>query len=302
MLKPGVASGYDPEVTEACERVLVTLLRSLGPWRDSIFLVGGLTPRYLIKARPPEANPHAGTGDLDLVVDFAILNDIEAYRTLEDNLKAIGFERAENGNGAKLAWRWKTTLENGVTMVVEFLADNAELSGGKVMELPTDGNVSALNIPHASMVFDHHETLEITADLLDGQGRTTETVRYADIVSFTCLKAFAFDHRAEPKDAHDLVYCLENLEGGLEAARSAFLAALKGQHAEVVRQALQLLKGRFLDPDADQSYRRNGPVAVALFEIEGDPDQEDGLRDRRVLRQRLVADLMTAFLADLPPV
>ena len=70
------------------------------------------------------------------------------------------------------------------------------------------------------MVFDHHEMVEITAELLDGGGMTTETIRHADIVSFTCLKAFAFDHRAEPKDAHDLSYCLEHYKGGTEAVRS----------------------------------------------------------------------------------
>src|SRR3546814_4123003 len=95
-------------------------------------------------------------------------------------------------------------------MILEFLAEHPELGGGKVKVLPTEGNVSALNIPHASMVFDLHDKTELTAELLDGEGLATETVRYANIVSFTCLKAFAFDHRNARKDAHDLVYCLEH--------------------------------------------------------------------------------------------
>ena len=47
MNKPGTVGGYKDEVTRNCERVLVTLLRGLGPWKDSVYLVGGLTPRYL---------------------------------------------------------------------------------------------------------------------------------------------------------------------------------------------------------------------------------------------------------------
>lgn len=31
-----------------------------------------------------------------------------------------------------------------------------------------------------------------------GGGRATETLRYADLVSFTCLKTFALEHRGEP--------------------------------------------------------------------------------------------------------
>jgi hypothetical protein len=39
MTKPTTADGYENKVTENCERVLVTLIRGLGPWRDSIFLI-----------------------------------------------------------------------------------------------------------------------------------------------------------------------------------------------------------------------------------------------------------------------
>jgi hypothetical protein len=299
MTKPQTMSGYQSAVTEACERVLVTLLRGLGPWKDSVFLVGGLAPRYLIKARPPQVPHHAGTGDVDVVIDFGILTETEAYRTLEENLKAMRFERAENDAGKKQSWRWKAEIDRGTTMILEFLADDPEKSGGRVTELPTEGNVTAMNIPHASMVFDLHETVEITADLLDDRGRATERVRYADIVSFTCLKAFAFDQRSEPKDAHDLVYCLEHYDGGTDAAIAAFLVALDGKHGEVIRLALSRMASRFTDPNPEESYLRDGPVAVARFDDETDPGDDAELRNARILRQRRAADLITGFLLPL---
>ncbi len=40
-----------------------------------MFLVGGLTPRYLVAARPPEVPAHAGTLDVDIVIDLQILAD-----------------------------------------------------------------------------------------------------------------------------------------------------------------------------------------------------------------------------------
>ena len=297
MPKPQTISGYEDMVTDACERVLVTLLRGLGPWKDSVFLVGGLAPRYLVTARPPKVPKHAGTGDVDIVVDVGILTTTEAYSTLEENLKAMNFERAENDKGAKQSWRWRAEIEDGTTMILEFLADSPELGGGKVKELPSDGNVSALNIPHASMVFDHHGTVEITADLLSGKGRATEVVRYADIVTFTCLKAFAFDQRFERKDAHDLIYCIENLEGGVGAAQSAFAAALTGPHADAIREALTRLAVRFRDPNPDESYLRDGPVAVASFEDdEADVSADHDLLNARILRQRHAAEIMADFL------
>ena len=300
MSKPKTFDAYNGAVTEAAERVLVTLLRGFGPWKDTVFLVGGLTPRYLVAARPPEVPQHAGTGDVDVVVDVAILTDTEAYSTLEENLHAMGFERGTNESGVKVSWRWEARLETGATMVLEFLAEHPELGGGKVKVLPTEGNVSALNIPHASMVFDLHDTTELTAELLNGGGLATEVVRYANIVSFSCLKAFAFDHRNARKDAHDLVYCLEHYPGGLDSVISAFNDALAGSHAEAVQEALAKLKTRFVHEDPDQSYRRDGAVAVARFEDnDADVDDNEEIRDLRILRQRQVADLMGQFFAAL---
>jgi hypothetical protein len=300
MAKPQSIYGYEAAVTEGCERVLVTLLRGLGPWKDSVYLVGGLTPRYLIAAQPPKVPRHAGTGDVDVVVDMGLLTDTEAYATLEDNLLAMNFERVTNDKGHKVSWRWQTKVEGNATLILEFLADAPNLAGSKVTELPTDSQVTAMNIPHASMVFDLHEAKEITAELLNGGGRTTEVVRHADIVSFTCLKAFAYDQRHEGKDAHDLLYCLEHYEGGVDAIHAAFKAALQGKHGDVIREALNRLAVRFCDANPDESYLRDGPVAVASFEYAvADFEGDEELRNQRILRQRQAADILRAFLQPL---
>lgn len=297
MVKPQMMDGYEAAITDGCERVLVTLLRGLGPWKKSVYLIGGLTPRYLVAARPPEVPRHAGTNDVDVVVDMGLLTDMKAYATLEDNLLAMKFERGTNQKGDKVSWRWQAKVDGGATLILEFLADAPNLSGGKVTELPTDSQVTAMNIPHVSMVFDLHVSKEITAELLNGGGRTTEVVRHADIVSFTCLKAFAFDDRFERKDAHDLVYCLEHYAGGLDAAHTAFKIALEGEHEAVIREALARLTVRFCDPNPEEAHLREGPLAVAKFEDDdADIDRDDELRNRRILRQRRVADLMRAFL------
>ena len=175
MKKPTAIQGYNETVTDACERVLVTLFRHLGPWRDSIFLVGGLTPRYLIKERPPAVPAHAGTGDVEVVVDMKLLADTEAYRTLEDNIRVIGFTRSENDKGQKLSWRWQQELVDGTVLILEFLTDGGDEKGGALQELPSEGAVSAIRIPHSAMVLDHHEAVEITAELLGDGGVTTET-------------------------------------------------------------------------------------------------------------------------------
>lgn len=41
-------SDYDGATTARCERALITLLGALGPWRERIYMVGGLAPRYIV--------------------------------------------------------------------------------------------------------------------------------------------------------------------------------------------------------------------------------------------------------------
>jgi len=297
MIKPSTSEGYSDLYTLDCERVLVTLLRGLGPWKESVYLVGGLTPRYLVPARPPAVPAHAGTMDVDIVIDLQLLADTEAYHTLEDNLRRMGFERAENDQGVKLSWRWQTRTEHGALMVLELLADAPQIAGGRVQPLPTAGTISALNIPHSSIVFDLHQVTEIRAELLGENGLAVERIKHADIVSFTCLKAFAFDQRFERKDAHDLVYCLEHAPGGLASVATSFREALSGRHQDVLHEALDILRRRFADDATSEGFRKDGPVAVAKFEI-GDQSGPDE-REARVLRQRQASDAIDRLLSEL---
>jgi hypothetical protein len=295
MAKPATFDGYSDEYTLDCERLLVTLLRGLGPWKESVYLVGGLTPRYLVWQRPPAVPAHAGTQDVDLVIDLQLLANTEAYHTLEENFQKMGFERAENERGQKLSWRWQTRTKRGALMVLELLADAPEVAGGRVQALPTDGTISALNIPNSSIVFDLYQVAELRAELLGDNGIATEIVRHANIVSFTCLKAFAFDQRNERKDAHDLIYCIEYAPGGLDAVAAAFRTERDRQHAVVIRDALAILHRRFASDATTEGYRKDGPVSVAKFELsEGeDPD----VREARVLRQRQASDVIDQLLA-----
>lgn len=294
MAKPATLDGYSDQYTLDCERVLVTLLRGLGPWKDSVYLVGGLTPRYLVAARPPMVPAHAGTMDVDIVIDLQILADTEAYHTLEDNLKKMGFERAENEAGKKLSWRWQTRTEHGALMVLELLADAPDIGGGKVQPLPTEGTISALNIPHSAIVFDLYQVTEIQAELLGGNGVTTERIKHANLVSFTCLKSFAFDQRFERKDAHDLIYCIEHAPDGEEAIAEAFRKELAGKHGDVVKASLSILRDRFAQDEKTEGYRKDGPVSVAKFEL-GDGDEPE-LREARALRQRQASDVIEQLL------
>jgi hypothetical protein len=232
---------YDEVTTERCERALVTLLGDIGPRKDRIYLAGGLAPRYIVGTLPENARPHLGTTDVDLVISIAVDDDsLEAYRTLESNLKKGSFT-----NKGEPSFRWKKTVED-ITVIVEFLCETDKVEPGRIYK-PKEGlgsGLGAFNVRGAGLVSCDYIEVEIEAERLDAGGISRMPVRVANILSYTVLKILAFQDRHEHKDAYDLVFCLLNYGDGPEdAGRIARESPIR--NAVQVRDALRLLAERF---------------------------------------------------------
>jgi hypothetical protein len=275
-VKPKHQGGYTALHAELCERTLVTVLRGLGPWKTGVYLAGGLVPRYLI-ARPPEGHPgppHAGTTDVDLVLDLQVLASVDAYRRLEQNLRALGFVRGTNDEGRVQHFSWRKPVGDGVTVVVDLLCDADLGEGGQVAELPGERRLSALKIPGAHLVVADHVEVELTAALLDERGVATETVRVANVVPFVVLKALAYEDRFEEKDAYDLIYCLMHFGGGPEDVAAQFVERLERWPDEpLLPRAVEILRTRFASDEQTPGARKDGPISYARFLA--DPGRRD---------------------------
>jgi hypothetical protein len=286
-LSRGHFTDYDEATTARCERALVTLLGDLGPWRERIYLVGGLAPRYLVGELPPGARAHVGTTDVDLVIGLALGDETpETYRTLEDNLEKSHFDPREPG------FRWAREVE-GVKVVVEFLCETGAVAAGLVFRPKagsTGSRVGAFNVRGANLVgYDYVERV-LEGERLDGGGRSKVTLRVANVLPYTVLKILAFQDRHENKDSYDLVFCLLHFGEGPDAA------GREAAHSAVARDpqvadALALLAERFADVDQD------GPTAYAAFLAEaGDDGEAARLRREAVATVRRFLDAFHAAL------
>jgi hypothetical protein len=165
---------YDEVTTARCERALVTLLGDIGPWKDRIYLAGGLAPRYIVGTLPEGAPPHVGTTDVDLVIGIAVEDESpEAYRTLENNLHKGGFEDESS-------FRWKRKVDD-VTVTVEFLCETDRVEPGKIFK-PKEGlgsGLGAFNVRGAQLVTRDYIQVDIEAERLDGGGKSRVIVRDA---------------------------------------------------------------------------------------------------------------------------
>lgn len=78
--KPTTAASYYADVTTACERTLLTLLGAFGSLKGTLRLVGGLVPRYLTPEAPPDVPAHAGTSDVDVVLNIQVIAQGVTFR------------------------------------------------------------------------------------------------------------------------------------------------------------------------------------------------------------------------------
>ena len=276
--KPRTASGYHADVTAACERTLLTLLGAFGTLKQTLRLVGGLVPRYLTPETPPDVPAHAGTSDVDIVLNIQLIAEGNGYASLADQLKARGFMRYIDPQGRAISWRWTRQVNEHISVFVEFLQEAGDHAPGKPISV--DGErVSALPVKYAGIVHDWFAEISITGELLDAGGILTDTIRIADAPSFIILKALALSDRFEHKDAADLIHVIR-YAGTLEDVAMMFVEReLSGQHPGAIDVGIDALRRLFCDDDAAQGYMKVGPVRYAEFHSTG--DEEAQVRDQR---------------------
>ena len=246
---------YDEDTTARCERTLLTLLGNLGPWRERIYLVGGLAPKYLVGKMPAGSRAHVGTTDVDLVIGLALGDDApDTYRTLKNNLERSGFRQNEP------SFRWSREV-GGATILVEFLCETNEVEPGRIFQPrgeATGSGFAAFNVKGAHLVRDDFLELDIEGERLDNGGHSRITLKMANLLPYVVLKIFAFQDRHKNKDSYDLVFTLLNYTGGPRGAGQVAVNSPIASNPQVL-EAINILAERYADTEHD------GPMAYATF-------------------------------------
>ncbi|MCA8157518.1 hypothetical protein [Burkholderia contaminans] len=286
-VKPTTASGYSADVTEACERTLLTLIGAFGSLGHTLRLVGGLVPRYLTPATPPDVPAHAGTADVDIVLNIALVDAGEGYASLAAQLTERGFERFQK-DGKTSSWQWKLRVDEQMDVIVEFLRDAVGQTAGRPVNV--DGErVSALAVTYAEIVHDWFDEKEVTGRLLGDGGVVSRVIRFADVPAFVILKAIALEQRNANKDAGDLVHVLRYAGSTDEVAELFVQRKLSNEHSEAMDVGLKTLRRCFCDDENAEGYEKVGPVRYAAFQGETDEDS-------RVALQRFASGLVQEIL------
>lgn len=279
-------SAYDPKATaEVCSTLAITL-RSFGPAREHLTVVGGLAPGLLVPT--PVTAAHVGTTDVDICLTVALAEGGTGYYdTASDALRRNGFTQEPFRAGPGFRWAL-----NGIK--VEFLypagAGERPLAHLRRGEDWESSALRSLGPDFAALAVGSPALLQVDRRLTRfnasvSGGTVTEDVHVAGPTAFCAMKAAAIRGRLNDKDAYDVVWLLNEL-GPEAAAAEAIDLGRRGAdlRAEVEQTATALAE--------DFAVGRNGPAWYANFLATNDD------RDRSQL-EREATDIVGTWAAQV---
>jgi len=269
-------AGYDPRIIDAVLAEAAHLFRHLGFAAQHTTLIGGVVPSLLVL--DPPHTPHVGTTDLDLCLSLAIIEgDTEEYDRIEDSLKKAGYEPTD------VSFRWKQ--RDQLRLVVEFFCPSGEDRPAGRIYRPKQAdnprakqnlgsNLSTYALDVGGILTEDVISVQREAILPNDEGRINFTFRVTGVLGFLIAKTGALLGRDKPKDAYDIVWILENWDGGPTVAASVVASS-----PAYLRDDVRLMLDRMFD--TFESTDKLGPSSFARFMAEQDMTRDDRLRLQR---------------------
>jgi hypothetical protein len=242
-------SQYGERELNACKAVLLELVNLLGEIKDEMVIIGGWTPAFIL---PQSDDPHVGSLDIDVALDFSKIPD-DTYQTI---LKAFLKRGYTQDKEQPFRFFRKVKIEGADPINVEVDLMAGEYGGtGKGHRTQKIQDVRARKARGCDLAFDAAVTVTLDGNLPDG-GRDTASFKVAGIVPFLIMKGMAMYERMKEKDAYDIYYCVEHFPGGVEGLAAEFKSFIKNK---LVIEGLGKIKNKFA------SVEHIGPKWVADF-------------------------------------
>ncbi|MEX2213968.1 MAG: nucleotidyl transferase AbiEii/AbiGii toxin family protein [Phycisphaeraceae bacterium] len=272
-------SNYDEAKVEAARAVLAEVFRALGEYREHMLLVGGWVPSMLI---PNPEHRHVGSLDVDIALNHTAAQE-EFYKQISEMMELLEF-KVDPKNRHRFA-RMLVVSGESITIHVDMLA--LEYGGrGKKHQHQHVQNIEARKARGCDLAFEHPLDMKVELTMING-AKAVVPLRVTSVAAFIVMKSFAMRGRRKDKDAYDVVYCLREYQGGIDAVAEDFKKF--GTHG-LVREAIEILTEEF----KDTTYI--GPKSVADFlELPEGDEREIMLRDAAERVQELVEKVKQGF-------
>ena len=260
---------YHEAITSASKSVLLEIMTVLKTYRDSLVLIGGWVPYFLLEKNQPSGNDfnHIGSIDIDLVINPETIDE-EVYATMAQMLLKRGYQPSKD-----ILYQFERTVKSEVDgkkymINIDFLCP-VQPKREKHRHSLVQSDLKARNLNGAEVSFISNQKVELSGVLPDN-GRTKLDFKMVALAGFMALKGIAFGDRYKEKDAYDIyVLCDYYKKGPVSVAEE--IRFLKDN--PIVKKGLIAVKERFRTIDAE------GPYWVANFMAATD-DEKERIRQR----------------------
>ena len=209
---------------ERVQQALLHVSTVLGDWMEQITVIGGIVPSLLVPPSqlPVDAEAHPGTTDLDLALQLKVLTAV-GYASISELLRYAGYRPVEKQEDTIRRQTWRTDPKFGPVVTIDFLIARSPKHPREVKVQNLERDFAALIADGIQLVERDRRKIRISGRTIRGE-QAERDIWVCGSASFVVLKARAIHLREKPKDAFDLHYILENLDGGIEAIVTVFRA------------------------------------------------------------------------------
>ena len=262
---------YDPRHAEFAQRAFLSIWSGFTRWHQDLVLLGGLVPRYICKALPAGSILKATT-TIDVDLGIALGTESGQYDPISTALVGQGFEP-----DPQQTHRYVKRIDRQ-EVPVDFLVEAGMSDEGTVAV----DNIAATVMPGVNRALETARVVHIYGEDLQGAEQRVEA-RVCEVGPFLALKLRAFHSRQQGKDVFDILYTVQNYDGGIAAAVEGFAKEVRAGNRACV-DAVTCLKTHFANENAP------GPVRASHFLLGAPRDSrkgDDELR-RMQIRQQMV--------------
>lgn len=241
--EPRVASDYSSDIVEISKSSLLELAVALKKYLDSLVLVGGWVPYFLLeKWRNKESDfKHVGSIDIDFVIDPIKISE-EDYATIVELIMKRGYKPRKDRFGNLIHFSFEKYIKsNGKEhrMQVDFLS--FEYNSRKRRHRKVQRDLFARTLHGAEIAFDHCFEHELEGNLLNN-GEAKIKIKIADVVGCIALKGLVVGERYKEKDAYDIYSIIKNYKDGPKSVAEEFKPHLQNT---IIQEALKNIKEKF---------------------------------------------------------
>jgi hypothetical protein len=262
--------------------VLLELFTILGTYRDSLVLIGGWVPYFLLETRKKKDDPfqHIGSIDIDIAVEPEKVPP-KTYASIVELIQEKGYKLRESIKGEKIHYSFNRTItspydDKEYTVGVDFLTiPESETQAKKHRHRKVQPDLLARISKGYEIVFKHNFQYRLTGILPDN-GENSVDIKIADIVSLLATKGILLGERFREKDAYDLFSVIRHYKDGPKSVAEKISPFLKD---ETIKEAIDNIKDKFEKIDSA------GPSWVAKFLY---PAKENGEARKRIQAEAYV--------------